>query len=308
MPASIVLGAGGFIGSSLLRVLASRGGDLTAVDLARPLAQEPAPVTWLAKDLFRMSGEDLADLLPEAGTVFHLAWSSFPAGAELDPGGDLQANVGFSIRLFTAASKRNARVIFLSSGGAVYGEAQTPLIREDHPCRPIGAYGACKLAAEGYAGAFRRARGLDVRIARLSNPFGVGQAAARNQGAVTRFARCALNGEPIEIWGDGGVVRDYLHVDDAVRGVIRLAETERSALGPDPIFNVGAGEGASLRQIIALLDELTGKKTPVLFSPARQIDVRRNVLDTSRAREFLGWAPRFNLRVGLETLLADLAD
>ena len=196
-------------------------------------------------------------------------------------------------------------MVFLSSGGTVYGEPRSDRIDEDHPRQPISVYGAAKYSAEIYAELYARKHGLDVRIARLSNPFGAGQQ-ERLQGAVARFARQAIDGAPIEVWGDGTVVRDYLHVADAVECLVRLSLAPREGLGGRLAFNIGSGEGVNLRHLLALVEQAAGHPIEVSFTPARTMDVSRNVLDIARARRLLGWAPSLSLPEGLQRLFDEL--
>lgn len=299
----LILGGTGFLGSHLAAALVSAGHDVTVVG-RKSRGCEGARVVQC--DLYQMGSSDLATLLAGAGTVYHLAWSSLPASAEADPGLDLHDNVGFMVRLLAAIRGSNQRLVFVSSGGAVYGPSLAPSISEDHPLRPISAYGAGKAAAETYAGLYRDGYGLDVRIARLANPFGPGQALDRMQGALARFLNLALKGRPIEIWGDGEVIRDYIDVRDAVKGLRDIAEADLDGSSEQAIFNIGRGEGASLNDLIDLIEEALDRRLDVVRLPPRSIDVPRNVLSIARAERRLGWAPRFTLEQGLHHLAIQL--
>jgi UDP-glucose 4-epimerase len=147
---------------------------------------------------------------------------------------------------------------------------------------------------------YRRLWGLDTRIVRLSNPFGPGQNTRGQLGAASIFAARALADEQIEIWGDGSAVRDYIYVDDAIAGLIAtmLASSE-SFGGADPIVNIGSGRGVSLRELISLLTHILDKPIEVLYKPARDFDVRTNVLDITRARTLIGWSPKISIEEGL---------
>ena len=174
--------------------------------------------------------------------------------------------------------------------------------------RPLTAYGAGKVAAEVYAELFQRTYGLDVRVARLGNPYGPGQDPDRLQGALTRFAAQAIRGLPIEVWGDGTVVRDYVYIDDAVEALRRLGQAPRDALGHTPTFNIGSGSGASLNDLLQLIQEVLRTPLEIKYSPGRPIDVAWNVLDTARISDVLSWRARTTLEDGVTLLLDQLKE
>ena len=150
------------------------------------------------------------------------ASGSLPATANANPLGDLLGNVGATVALLDALARRGAaRVVFASSGGTVYGRLERTPVPEDHRLAPITAYGAGKATAETYLGLYRSLHGLDCRVARIANPYGAGQDLSRGQGAVTTFLHHAITGQPISIWGSGEVVRDYIHISDTARGLVR---------------------------------------------------------------------------------------
>jgi UDP-glucose 4-epimerase len=240
--------------------------------------------------------------------VFHLAWATVPSTANANPLGDLETNVAGTVRLLEALRQRpDIPITFASSGGTVYGEPDTLPLPEHHPLRPKTAYGVSKTAAEHYALLYRRMWGVDARVVRLSNPFGPGQDIKGQLGAASIFAARALAGERIDIWGDGSAIRDYIYVDDAISGFLAtmLAPPDRfSAM--DPVVNIGSGRGVSLRELISLLTHILDKPIEVTYKPARDFDVRANVLDITRARSLLGWSPKISLEEGLSRHIAHL--
>jgi UDP-glucose 4-epimerase len=306
MTTQLVLGGTGFLGSHLAQALAQTGERVIAVGRRTPEKGSAYGVEYRSLDLYACSQATLDDLIASADVVYHLVWSSFAASAELDPEADLKANVGFTVRLLQAARHKATRVVFCSSGGTVYGSSQKASIDEDDPLRPITAYGAAKLTAEIYGNFFRHAHDVDVRIARVANPFGVGQSPERLQGALTRFAYKALAGAEIEIWGDGETIRDYIHVDDAVEALKRLGDAERKDLGPDPTFNIGSGLGKSLNELISLLEEKLDRSLIKIYKPGRRIDVSSNVLSIGRARTILAWQPSMSIEDGVSKLIHEL--
>jgi len=189
------------------------------------------------------------------------------------------------------------RFLFPSSGGTVYGTDPAPgtALREDMATAPRNAYGASKLAIEHY---LRLLNGLG-RIAtvslRISNAYGEGQRAHRGQGFVAAAIRNALAGAPLEIWGDGSVERDFVHVSDVARAFVMAAHRD----DPPPIVNIGSGVAVSLSEIVRRLEDALGQPVPVVHRAGRVVDVKRNVLDISRARATLGWTPEIRLEEGL---------
>ena len=303
---TLVLGASGFIGGHLVTSLAHSGESVRAV-ARRPRLFPSAPgVALQMVDLYACSTADLRALVEGAEIIYHLAWSTFSATAEQDPAYDLGENVGFFVRLLDSLKDTQTRVVFCSSGGTVYGATEHRPISEDHPRRPLTAYGAGKVAAELYAEFFRRSYGLDVRIARLGNPYGLGQDPERLQGALTRFAAQAVNGLPIEVWGDGSVVRDYLHIDDAVEALKRLGQAPFHVFGSTPIFNVGSGVGASLNGLLDMIQTALGRPLEITYKLGRPIDVPWNVLNVDRISGVLSWRPKIALKDGVALLLDQL--
>jgi UDP-glucose 4-epimerase len=240
--------------------------------------------------------------------VFHLAWATVPRTANADPLADLETNVTGTVRVLEALrGLENIPITFASSGGTVYGEAETLPVPEDHPLRPRTAYGVSKAAVEQYALLYRRLWGVDARIARLSNPFGPGQDIKGQLGAASIFAARALAGQCIEVWGDGSAIRDYLYVDDAISGILATMLAPPARFGAlDPIVNIGSGRGVSLRELISLLMRILEKPIDISYKPARDFDLRANVLDIKRARSLLGWSPKISLEEGLSRHIAHL--
>ena len=246
------------------------------------------------------------EIIAGASVIHHYAWSSLPASANLDPAGDLVENVVPTIALLETLRSLGGRapvLLFASSGGTVYGRLRQVSACEDHPLAPITCYGAGKAAVEMYLGTYRDLYGLDCRVARLANPFGAGQDPSRGFGSVITFIHHALAGSPIVIFGDGEVVRDYIHISDAAAGLVALASAP-VAEGPW-IFNIGSGQGASLNDIVTELEARLGRILEVRREPARAFDVPVSVLDISLARDTLGWAPRLSFSAGvMRTLLS----
>lgn len=306
----LILGGCGFIGRHVAILLAQQGHDVVLADRAPAPRAFPADVRdhiiWRSLSL---DGAVWDELIDGVAVVHHYAWTSIPATANADPVADLNGNVKPTLALLDAMQRLGAgkapRMVFTSSGGTVYGRLQQVPVHEDHPLNPLNAYGASKAAAELYITASRNLHGLDCRIARLSNPYGAGQNLARGQGAATTFLYRALNHEPIAIWGDGEVVRDYIHVADVAAGLVALA-CRPDVPGTAHIFNIGSGQGVSLNAIITELEAELGRTLDVRREPARPYDVPVSVLDISLVRDLLGWSPQLTFSAGIKRTLADL--
>lgn len=202
--------------------------------------------------------------------------------------------------LALGAEGRYGRLLFLSSGGTVYGVPTAVPLGEDSPQWPVSAYGVDKLALERTLHAHHHVHGLDYRIARVSNPFGPYQVPGRGQGVVAKMVDCARTGTPFPMMGDGGVIRDYFAVDDLSEALWRLARME----GPERVFNVGSGVGRSVKEMLTLVEQATGRRLTVAPLPPRPQDAPANILDISRARRVLGWQPAVPLEEGLRRTLA----
>jgi UDP-glucose 4-epimerase len=201
--------------------------------------------------------------------------------------------------LEAAASAGVRRLVFVSSGGTVYGIARKTPISETHPTDPICSHGIQKLSIEKYLHLFRSIKSLDSVILRVSNMYGESQDCNKPLGAVAHFAAKAINGTPIEVWGDGTTTRDYVHVDDVVRALIMAAGYE----GVERLFNIGTGRGTSLAQLVDLLRERMPMPVAVEYGAARCFDVPENVLDVDRARSELLWTPEVTLERGLDRVV-----
>jgi UDP-glucose 4-epimerase len=298
----LVTGATGFLGRALITRLKAGGYN---VRIGRNFPKSSGNYAACSLDstveAWRAAAENCAG-------VFHLAWATVPSTANANPLADLETNVAGTVRLLEALRYLpDIPITFASSGGTVYGEADTLPIPEHHPLRPKTAYGVSKTAAEHYALLYRRLWEVDARIVRLSNPFGPGQDIKGQLGAASIFAARALAGARIEIWGDGSTIRDYIYIDDAISGLLATMLAPRDRFNElDPVVNIGSGRGVSLRELISLLTQILEKPIEVDYKPSRDFDVHTNVLDITRARKILDWSPKISFEEGLSRHIAYL--
>jgi len=206
------------------------------------------------------------------------------------------------VRFLAAARAATVKkIVFFSSGGTVYGVPRCWPISERHPTDPICSYGIGKLAIEKYLKLFHHLHGLDYTVLRISNPYGARQRPTGVQGVVAAFADRMRRNAPLEIWGDGSAVRDYIHVSDVVRAALAAGQYG----GPDRIFNIGSGRGLSLIEVAAAMGAAARVTPEIVFSKSGRLDVSANVLDITRARSRLCWQPMVSFDDGLRRLIAD---
>jgi len=281
----VVFGGAGFLGQHLLAHLASTGRDLVCVDRDRSRApQLPANCTFV-----EASEEPLfyREVMRDADEIVDLAYASVPKTSFEDPVSDIFENLPRVVRLCRAGvESRVTRMALISSGGAIYGQPQGLPISEEHPTNPISPYGITKLAVEKYAMMFHASDRLPVICLRPGNAYGQRQQPFRGQGFVATAIASILLGRAVEVFGETGSIRDYIHVDDIASAVIASL-----AAGVPHALNVGTGVGTSLLQIVQLLEQISGRAVAVEHLPARGFDVESIVLDVGAFRALTGHEP-----------------
>lgn len=283
----VVLGADGFIGSHLCDALLGRGLSVRAFDrfpggVAR-FTETRDGLELLAGDFLKP--EDLAEAVDGVPFVVHLVSTTTPASSSANPIFDVDTNVrGTVAMLETCVTAGVERVMFASTGGAIYGRDLDRPLREDDMVAPISPYAVGKLAIEGYLRYFRHSRGLDSVTLRISNPYGERQSPLGAQGAIPIFLRLMMEGSPITVFGDGSMVRDYIYVHDLARIMAEMLDRPLR----HRLYNIGSGTGMSVTELIAMLERATGMEAIVGHLPYRPTDVHRVVLDTARYVEEFG--------------------
>ncbi|MDE0878699.1 MAG: NAD-dependent epimerase/dehydratase family protein [Sphingomonas bacterium] len=293
--ACVVLGGGGFLGMNICAALSAAGATV------RGFGRRPHFISSMPADgWFEAEFNDEAALsaaLKDATHVIHLLGGSNPATHNSAPVEELSANVIPTLRMLEACRvEKVRRVIFLSSGGTVYGPGAPVPTPETAPTDPISAYGIGKLAVEKYLGLFHHLHGLDYRILRVSNPFGPFQNPGRGQGFIAQAMKRVMGNHPIEIWGDGTVVRDFIYVSDVASAVVRSV----AHAGERRVFNVGSGRGRTLTEVIESIADVVGHEPVVRMKPGRPSDIPANVLDIRLAQEHLLWRPDVAWMDGLQ--------
>lgn len=297
MATCLVLGGAGFFGSHLTAALAQAGHRVKVFD--RPHVDRLALLARERVETFTgdfLNPQALVPALRGTEIVFHLVSTTLPKTSNDNPVYDVESNVVGSLRLFGLCREHGVRkVVFVSSGGTVYGKPKSVPVTEEHPTDPLCSYGIHKLALEKYLQLAQQLYGLEYCVLRPANLYGPRQRLDISQGAVAVFLDRALRGLPIEIWGDGSVVRDYVYVADAVDAMLKAARFA----GEPRIFNIGSGQGTSLNQLVAEIEKLLGRKLKVNYTATRSLDVPVNVLDATLAARHLGWNATTPLGEGL---------
>lgn len=304
----LVLGGGGFIGLNLCEALLAIGHQVRVFERPKLRINEiarqdsrgeiVASAEWMEGDF--TNPVDVESAVADTDVIFHLICTTLPKSSNENPVYDIESNVIATVRLLEAARRQRVKkIVFISSGGTVYGIPQMVPIHESHPTAPICSYGITKLAVEKYLYAYHYLYGLEYCVLRVANPYGEHQRVKATQGAVAVFLHRALRNEPIEVWGDGSVVRDYVYIEDVINAFLKAMDYR----GSPRTFNVGSGRGHSIVELLKVIESLLGHPIVRVIKGARNLDVPVNVLDISNARDFLKWEPRVPLRDGLKRTL-----
>jgi UDP-glucose 4-epimerase len=286
---TLVVGSG-FIGSSVAGALLDAGHDVSVLTRSRP-----SPVVAARLAGARVVVGDAADALTVAtaldgvADVVYCAGAAGPAEAERDPAAAERLSLPPLAAVVDGLCRRpGARLLFVSSGGTVYGDAGPVPVPEDRPLRPAGVYARLKVAGERHLAAARARDGLDATALRCANVYGLHQAAWRSQGVVATLMAAAADGAMAPLYGDGLAVRDHVAVDDVADAVVALLAR------PDPLppaVNVGTGVGTALADLVAAVEAVTGRPLAVRYEPARPTDLGQVVLDVSLLRSLVPYAP-----------------
>ena len=288
----LLLGGSGFIGSNLALALSSSH-EVTVTGLSRDY--DVKGVNYLQLDFTNCN--DFTDIIRDYDMIIHLISTIIPSDDLSNINKEISDNVFPTTILLENASKLHKSVIFISSGGTIYGEGDCP-ISEDSPTNPICNYGVSKLMIEKYLFLYHHFYGLDYRIVRLSNPYSEKVFHGRKQGVIPIIIDNFICGKPINIWGDGQI-RDYIYIDDVVSAIRAIMEYD----GEVRAFNVGSGVGYSIEDIISIVKQHLQYEPIRKFFPSRKCDVTQNVLDINLIKQEIGWEPQIGLSAGIEKII-----
>lgn len=296
----MLLGAAGFIGTNLAIQLSKNGVDeITVVDRDEAFFETIRKlnlknVTLKVSDFD--TDTDFDALLDGQEIVYHLVSTTAPTTCNRQIPRELEANVVMTSQMLEACVRCGVkRVIFISSGGTVYGNEGGRPLDEKTPTYPISSYGVQKITIEKLLYLYRYMYGLDYRVVRLSNPYGPYQRPDGILGAVSTFTYKALRDEEIVVYGDGSIIRDFIYIDDAVRGILNIAAGDNR----HRTFNLGSGRGTSIRQLIDTIQDVLKKELRVVYREGRKVDVAMNCLDISRYEGAYGKLNPIDLHEGV---------
>lgn len=297
----VIVGGGGFIGSHLANYFLLNGYSVVVFD--RFFSKEKF-VDFPAGRISFFSGDmncdnSLSEVIRKGvDVVLHLASSTTPKSSNDDMLSDVKINLMGAMQLIKRCLDVGVgRFIFASSGGTVYGNPLYLPVDELHPNNPICSYGIVKLAVEKYLGLFHDLYGLSYCALRFSNPYGPGQNPHSGQGVVAAFINKAMSGAPIQVWGDGSVVRDFIYIDDLVDSVGKTIVSDVCG-----VYNLGSGVGCSINQIISYVSESLNVQPFVEYLPSRNVDVKEIVLDISKGVCDFGFCTKYSMSEGVKRM------
>ena len=298
----LVTGGAGFIGSHVADGFLARGDTVAVFDDLSSGRREfvDSRIRLHVGDIAEPGAIDrcIAEFEPEL--VSHHAAQIDVRASVREPAFDARVNILGSIALLEACTRHGVRkVIYASTGGALYGEARFLPATEEHPINPEAPYGASKHAVEHYLYLWKRIHGLDYTVLRYPNVYGPRQNPHGEAGVNAIFIGLMLDGQRPHIFGTGDQVRDYLYVSDVVRANLLAADR-----GSDDVLNIGTGVGTSVNDIVRALNVALGTQLEPVYEPARPGEIQRIYLDASRARSVLGWAAEVAFADGLSRTVA----
>ena len=290
----LVLGGNGFIGSHLVNRLLKDNHDVSIFDSHLPDKKLPN-VKYLIGNFEKI--DEYQDILRGIEVVYHLISTTIPDAQRENILFDIQTNLISTIKLLNfCVDAKIKKIIFCSSGGAIYGN-NGKKHSEDDKLVPVYAYGINKLSIELYMNFFYQFYNLDYTILRIANPYGKNHK-NKKQGLLNVMIEKLKSKEKMPIYGDGNVIRDYVYIDDVIEALILAIPANKSK-----VYNIGTGIGHSINELISLLNSVSGDILDIEWLPKRNVDIEKNVLDVSKAHKELNWQPKTNLKDGIQKLI-----
>lgn len=299
----IIVGGSGFIGKNLSIEFAKLGNEVIIFDKSEPQfygKNNGICIKYIKGDLTKY--DSLENVLTKDDIVIHLISTSFPNNSNINIYNDAKGNILPSLVLLETCVKREVKkVIFASSGGAIYGKKDSIPISEREETNPISSYGIHKLITEKYMGLINSLYGISCVSLRIANPYGIGQHPFMGQGIISTALASAILERKFQIWGSGNAIRDYIYISDVVNAFVKVSQYD----GKYSIFNIGSEIGLSINELIEIVEDVVGKKIIKEYVSQTTAEVGRNVLDCTRAKEQLGWQPKVKIQDGIRKMYSE---
>ena len=300
-----VLGGDGFIGRHLVARLAGLTDEMHNIRVFSRFSnyksgdrhpfQELSNVTIIPGDFSNRN--EVSSAIEKADYVFHLISTTNPATSSEEPLAEVDTNIRFTIELLESCVYHKVKkVIFLSSGGTVYGDVDSSTINEQTLPLPRSPYGIGKITIEHYLRYFKHTHGLDYIVYRVANPYGPGQNIYGKQGVIPIFMRSLLTNSTITVYGDGTMVRDYIYIDD----LINMITTSYAKSSQSEVYNLGSGSGVTINQIISTIEKCTGGHLKKIYTETPSTFVHKSVLDIQRFTQEFGFKHPLSLEDGIK--------
>lgn len=296
----LVIGGCGFIGSHVVDRLIREGYNVRIA--TRNIKNVTEGTVYVPRwvDVETEYADMCFDALDGVDAVIHLGSSTIPATSNQDPLADINDNLVSTVNLLKLMRIKGIRnLVYMSSGGAIYGSSLGEGSHERDSLYPLSSYGAIKVAIENYIIMEIKLHGLFATILRPSNPYGPGQKAGA-QGIIGNFLWNIANDKPCEIWGDGSIIRDFVYVEDVAEACMLSVSGNNSYGKNSGIYNISSGVGYRINDLLPIIGKIVDKPVSIAYHEGRNFDIRRVVLDNTNAGRFLNWKPKVDLKDGIE--------
>ncbi len=292
----VVAGGGGFIGTNLIRALLAQGANVVGYGRLPRFPAAIKDAKWVQGDLENTIA--INAVLQDVDVVYYLAGNASPMDAERSISDHVQTNVLGAVRFFEqCVQNKVSKVISVSSGGMVYGPNAELPSQEASTTNPSNSYALAKVAIEQYLSLFDKRGDIQGFSLRVANPYGPYQLPRSGQGLIATVLDRLLSDKPVDIYGDGETIRDFVHISDVVEAMLQTG----SYRGSQRVFNVGSGQGRSVNEVLESIETVLGRKIQITRHKARKIDISASILDGTRAKVELGWESKIKFEDGLHT-------
>lgn len=295
----LIIGGSGFIGSHIVDKFLKENWEVTIFDKQREMFRpDNKNATFESGDINNKNHVENIVARNFDAIIYSLSTTT-PKTSNDNPEFDIISNLIPIVNLLEMCTRhKTGKIVYLSSGGAIYGESNTEKHNESDSVFPICSYAITKLSAEKYLHMYEKLHGLNYAALRISNPYGPRQNPMAKQGVISVFLHKILNEQKIEIWGDGSVIRDYIYVTDVATACFYAANSTKNG-----VFNIGSGIGLSLKKLVEILALETNRKPELQWLPGRAVDVPKIILDCTNAEKNLNWKPLIPFDLGLKNTI-----